>query len=403
LSRVARAPRARFALAFIALFAIYGVSTPYLQLLVRGLGYGPAAVGVLLGLFEIVGIAGPLVIARRADASGRYRPSLLATAALVLASLPLLVLVRSPFATAAALVLLSLGLRSMIPLLDAATVAMGAGKPGWDYGKLRAFGSAGFVLVALGLQLVPGFDRSPPERIALFLGAFAALFGLCLFALPEPHASRAGSGALAAEVPKAPARAPAGAEPPAPRGARTAFLVLGLCVIALGRLGMAPINSFFSLYLVDEVKWDAVGGMWALSALSEIPLMILSGLIVARLGPMRSIALGSLAIALRLGIYAAFPSPAGVAAGQLLHSLCFGLLHPAGVAFAALAVPPARRAQGMALYMGLGVGLPSFAGSALGGGIVQAWGYRALFGSFIAFALAAAALYLAKRRTFETP
>ena len=52
--------------------------------------------------------------------------------------------------------------------------------------------------------------------------------------------------------------------------------------------------------------------------------------------------------------------------------------------------------------MGLGVGLPAFLGSALGGIVLQGWGYRVLFGSFIVFAAAAIALYLAKRKSFAS-
>lgn len=384
--------RPRFALAYFSLFAIYGVTTPYLQLLVRGLGYGPAAVGLFLGFFEIVGIAGPLALSRLADSSGRFKPTLFISAALTCLPLAPLVLLRSPAATGLFLALLALGLRSMIPMMDASTVSMSAAGRGWDYGKLRAVGSAGFVAVALALQLVPGFDRSPPEPIALCVGVLSAAFGLCLLFLPEAGRK---SGRAKELAPRAIA---------IERGPTRVFsgvFVLGLVVIALGRLAMAPVSSFFSLYLVDEVKWDAVGGMWALAALSEIPLMILSGRIISKLGPMGAIVLGTVAIALRLAIYALFPSPAGIVAAQLLHSLCFGLFHPAGVAFVALLVPPERRAQGMAAYIGLGVGLPTFAGSALGGLVVQGWGYRALFGSFIVFALAGIALYLAKRRSFE--
>jgi PPP family 3-phenylpropionic acid transporter len=384
--------RSRFALSYFALFAIYGVSTPYLQILVRNLGYEPAAVGLFLGLFEVVGIAGPLIIARLADSRGAYRPSLFACAALTIAPLPPLVLLHEPIATALSLVVLSLGIRSMVPIMDASTVAMSTGRRGWDYGFLRATGSAGFVLVALVLQLIPGFDRSPSRVIALWIGAIAAAFGLSILLLPE-------SGRGATESPKASSTSASSAA----RGGKSAasgVFMLGLVVIALGRLAMASVNSFFSLYLVDEVKWDAVGGMWALAACAEIPLMMLSGRIVGRLGPMGATALGTAAIALRLAIYALFPNPAGVVAAQLLHSLCFGLLHPAGVAFVALMVPPERRARGMAAYISFGVGLPSFLGSALGGIVVQEWGYRALFASFIVFALAAMALFAAKRKSF---
>jgi PPP family 3-phenylpropionic acid transporter len=393
--------RFRFALSYFALFGIYGVSSPYLQILLRGLGYGPAAVGLFLGLFEVVGIFGPLAISPLADRAGRFKPSLFACTALSCAPLAPLVLVRNPIVTTFSLVVLSLGLRSMVPIMDASTVAFSSARKGWDYGHLRAAGSFGFVVIDLVLQFLPGFDQSPPGRIALWTGCLAAGFGLCIVILPESGSRNA--------VPPGPAKAllslrtekVKGPESGRTNMAAPGLFALGLVIIALGRLAMAPVNSFLSLYLVDEVKWNAVGGMWALAAIAEIPLMILSGRIVARIGPIGATILGTSAIALRLAIYALFPNPAGVVVAQLLHSLCFGLIHPAGVAFIALMVPPERRTRGMAAYMGLGVGLPAFVGSALGGIVVQSWGYRALFGSFIIFALAAIILYAATRKKFS--
>ena len=381
-----KGPQSGFALSYFALLAIYGVSTPYLQLLIRGLGYRPAAVGLFLGLFEVVGILGPLALARLADSWGRYKPLLFACALLTIAPLAPLILLRSPAATILFLSILAFGLRSMSPLLDAATVAMSSARKGSEYGRIRAVGSAGFVAVALVLQVIPGFDSSPPARIALSMAVLALFFGLSLLGLPE-----SGSRGSPAALKKAPRTGPA----------FSGLFVLGLIIIALGRLSMSPINAFFSLYLIDEVKWNAVGGMWALAALSEIPLMMLSGRIVGRLGPMRSIALGTVAIVLRLAIYALFPKPLGIVVAQLLHSLCFGLCYPAGVAFVALMVPPERRAQGMAAYIGLALGLPSFAGSALGGFIVQLWGYRVLFGSFTVFALASLGLFAVTKRKWK--
>lgn len=116
---------------------------------------------------------------------------------------------------------------------------------------------------------------------------------------------------------------------------------------------------------------------------------------------MGAIAIASGAVALRLAIYAIFPSPAGVVAGQLLHSLCYGLFQPAAVAFVALRVPPEQRSRGMAAFTSLGVGLPTFLGSSLGGLVVQAAGYRVLFASYTVFAAASVALYLVARRRFS--
>lgn len=383
-------PDFRFSLVYFVLFTVYGVATPYLQILVQGLGYGPAAVGFLLGLFEVAGLAAPLLLGSLSDRAKSPRPVLLALAlSSVLALLPL-VLAPHFLVTMLSLALLAVGIRTLIPFTDAAAVAFGEGSVkrlgSAGYGRIRVFGSAGFIVTALVLQSIPNFDRSPPWRIAACIGAGAAAFCASLLVLPK---------ASAAPSPRPRAPAAEGR-----RGIDPVF-ILGLAIIALGRIAMAPITSFLSLYVVDDLKWNAVGALWALSACAEMPLMVIAARIVRRTGPMGAIAIASGAVALRLAIYAIFPSPAGVVAGQLLHSLCYGLFQPAAVAFVALRVPPEQRSRGMAAFTSLGVGLPTFLGSSLGGLVVQAAGYRVLFASYTVFAAASVALYLVARRRFS--
>jgi len=390
-------PNFRFSLVYFVLFTLYGVATPYLQILVQGLGYGPAAVGFLLGLFEVAGLAGPLLLGGLSDRARSPRPVLLGLAlASMLALLPLILVPRF-LVTMLSLALLAVGIRTLIPFTDAAAVAFGEAsgrrRGSAGYGKIRVFGSAGFIVTAVVLQSIPGFDKSPPWRIAVYMAVGAAAFCASLLLLPKAGtvaAAVAGEGAAAGPRP----RTLGGI-----RGIDPVFL-LGVAVIALGRIAMAPITSFLSLYVVDDLKWNAVGALWALSACAEMPLMVLAGGIIRRTGAMGAIAIASVAVALRLAIYAIFPSPGGVIAGQLLHSLCYGLFQPAAVAFVALRIPPEQRSRGMAVFTSLGVGLPTFLGSSLGGLVVQAAGYRVLFAVYTVFAAASVGLYLAARRRF---
>ncbi len=368
------------------LFTIYGISSPYLQLMIRRLGYSPAAVGFFLGFFELVGITGPMYLAQLADRSGRLKPLLIASTIMILAGLGLLVPFHLPIITLVSLVLLSLGIKTPIPVLDTSVMraieyAAERKEKQPNYGIVRAIGSVGFVVIAIIAQLFPGFEGSPPAVMALAMGVLAIFFLLSLGYLPE-----IGKGH--------------------PRKEKIAFsfkwldstYLLGLVVIALGRLAMAPIGSFFSMYLTEDLHWHAVGAMWALSATSEIPFIILSWKFIHKKSPMLAIAIASGAIVVRLLIYALFPSPGGAISGQLLHSLCYGLFQPAAIAFVNLKTPPADRTTGMALFMGFGVGLPTFIGSALGGTIVEALGYRWLFASYSLFAAASLALFLKFRK-----
>jgi PPP family 3-phenylpropionic acid transporter len=157
---------------------------------------------------------------------------------------------------------------------------------------------------------------------------------------------------------------------------------------------MSSSNSFFSLYLVELVKWNAVGFMGALGCIAEIPFMFISQKLINRFGALKLLALSSAALSLRLAMYAIFPFRPGIIVAQLLNCLCYGLFYPAGVAFISSSVPPERRALGMSIYLSIGNGLPTFLGNILGGFIIDHWGYRTLFGSFAVFPLFTLGIYI---------
>ena len=379
----------RFGLGYFMLFAMYGISSPYLQLMVRRLGYSPAAVGFFLGFFELVGITGPVFIAQIADRFGKLKPFLYASAIMIIVGLVLLVPFRLPLVTLFSLALLSIGIKTPIPIMDTSLLraieyTKEKGEKAPNYGVIRAIGSAGFVIVALIAQAIPGFDSSSTATMAIALGILALLFLLSIPSLPE-----IGAGLARKEKIKFSFKW------------LDATYLAGLGVIALGRLAMAPIGSFFSMYLTEELNWHAVGAMWALSATCEIPFIVLSWKLIQGRSPMVAIAISSVAIVVRLLIYALFPTPLGAVLGQLLHSLCYGLFQPAAILFINLKTPPSDRATGMALYMGVGMGLPAFLGSALGGTVVEILGYRWLFASYTLFAVASIALFWRFRKELK--
>jgi len=378
-----------FGSAYFFFFAIYGIASPYLPIVLRKIGYSPVYVGVLIGLFELIGIAGPIFLARKADAIGRFNPFLFGSGLAVIAGSLLLVGFKSPAGTILSLGLISLGLKTPVPVIDSSMMralenARSDGRKFSNYGVLRGLGSVGFIIVTLTIQSIPGFDEMPPAVISLTIAGLAAVFFISLFWLPET-----GSGQRA---PKNSAKSLTWID--------STFLI-GLAVIALGRLAMAPVNSFFSLYLIETLNWHAIGLMSAIGAAVEIPMMMAAWRFMRTRSPMEAVAIASVAIVARLLAYALFPSRLGVIGAQLLHSLCYGLFQPAALAFVNLKTPPSERTTGMALLMGLGMGLPAFLGSAFGGLIVEAVGYRWLFALFSIFALLSLALYRANETSLK--
>jgi PPP family 3-phenylpropionic acid transporter len=370
--------------AFMSAYMAIGVISPYLSILVRGLGYSPSTVGLLLGIFEAAGIAGPFVLGRLVDRWGRYKPGLLICVILMMLPGIPLACTANPLASALLLCVLAVGTKSSIPLMEAMTTLV-AGKEG-DYGKLRSFSSVAFICSVLLLQWFPFLPRDRSINIGIWISIMSLAALVFVLILPGRFGTR---GSRSAGAPGASSG----------RWLRNPRFILGLLMIALNRIAMSPVLSFLSLYVTEYVRWDAVGLVWAIAAAAETPLIFFSRRIINYFkSPLRVIFLTGFALILRLLIYAFLPYPPAVAAGQLLHSLCYGLFHPAAVAFISANVPPEHRAVGMTIYLSLGTGLPTFLGNILGGFIVEYLGYPFLYGGFTIFPALAMGVYAVIRR-----
>jgi PPP family 3-phenylpropionic acid transporter len=256
--------------AFVSVYMIFAVISPYLPLLVRGLGYRPAMVGILLGLVEASGIVGPFILGQLTDRWGIYKPGLIAAVLLML--LPGLPLANTanPLLSGILLCALAIGYRSSIPLMDAMTTLL-VGKGG-NYGKVRALGSVGFIVIVLFLQWFPFLPRNSSLNIAVWMTIFAFIAFVFMLILParyttlrrqELEVPAAGTGKKIYGT-KAALK---------PRRIWTPLFTLGLVMIALSRIAMSPVNSFFSLYLVEYIRWDAVGLLWAVAAMADTPMI----------------------------------------------------------------------------------------------------------------------------------
>jgi PPP family 3-phenylpropionic acid transporter len=371
--------------AFMSTYMAIGIISPYISILVRGLGYSPSVVGLLLGSFEAAGIAGPFVLGRLVDRWGYYKPGLLISVVLMLLPGIPLAYTGNPLISALLLCVLSIGTKSSIPLMEAMTTLV-VGKEG-NYGKLRSFSSIAFICSVLFFQWFPFLPRNSSLNIGIWISIMSLAAMVFVLILPArlsaagPRPAGGNSGAISG------------------RWLRNPRLILGLVVIALSRIGMSPVLSFLSLYVTEYVHWDAVGLVWAIAAAAETPLIFFSKPIIRYFkGPLRVIFFTGFALILRLLIYAFLPYPPAIIAGQLLHSLCYGLFHPAAVAFVSANIPPEHRATGMTIYLSLGTALPTFLGNILGGYIVEYFGYPLLYGSYTIFPVLAGIVYFIIRR-----
>ena len=374
----------RFIPSFISISTISAVIAPYLSILIRDLGYDPLWVGILLGIYEGAAMAGPMLAGYWADRTGNYRSALIISCILpALAAFPLVRWVH-PAASAVFLVLLAFGIRSLVSLLDAITTIQ-IGKAG-NYGRVRVWGSISFILFTLCLQWTPVLKPHSAGNIGFWIILTSVISVVPILLLPR--------SLLRSSTEHDTAEAAAGKTIPI-----ISFYVLGgFGMIFLSRISMTAVYTYFPLYLTEALRWDAVGVMFAVATASEVPLMFLSVALIRRFGSLPLLAVSAVGICVRMLILAFLPFKPCIVISQMLHSLCFGVYHPAAVDFIAGIFPAKRRGTGMSVYLIVGSGLPALVSNMLGGAVVQAAGYRTLFALYAGVAAVAVLIYRGMRR-----
>ena len=402
----------RRGLPYFLLFSVYAIINSYLPIMLRTLGFSTAQIGILLGVIEIVGVCAPFVITRQLDKTGRYGLVMCIFGFdIALLLLPLLRF-HSFFITAICLGIFAAGFKGMVPVLDGFTTKA-LGQHSDQYGKIRALGSAGFVGMNLFLQLHPLISGKRPASIILSVGIGALLFVLILRWVPDLYGSAFalantkntqvsvgqqneavdGQEPLAAEALPEDLMQPKKQDKPV--GQTAAFSRLFwecLLLIFLAFLGLVPCQRFFSLYVEEYVKIEASAGLWALSAMAEIPLLVISGKIIRRFGKERLLPLCLFTVIVRNFCYIFIPGIGGAIVGQLLHSLSFGLFHPLSVLLCIL-YSYGKTVTAMTFFTAAN-GIAYVIGSMIGGYIIEYLGYPALFLLFSVFPAAGIGFYL---------
>jgi PPP family 3-phenylpropionic acid transporter len=293
-----------------------------------------------------------------------------------------LVLWVNPISSAVLLAILAFGFRSTPSLLDSVTTVQ-IGKTG-DYGRIRVWGSISFIFFSLFLQWTHFLRPNTAWNIALWAVVTSLAIIVPVLILPRASLSsvhqQAEQNATEKGIPLA-----------------SVYFIGGFTIIFLCRFAMSAVYTYFPLYLKEELQWDAVGLMFALSSAAEVPFMFLSSKLLRRFGSLSLLALSAAGICLRLMLWALFPFKGCIIAAQLLHSLCFGIYHPAAVHFISSVFPAEKRGRGMPVYLALGSGLPALIGNMAGGAIVETSGYRPFFVVYAAVAGIAVLIFGAVR------
>jgi PPP family 3-phenylpropionic acid transporter len=342
----------RFLLLYAALYAAFGLASPFTPALLHERGLNVTSIGLFLALGTAIRAISAPAAGRVADRFAALRPTLsLCAAAAALASL--LLLVRGhPLLLLGIVFVYSVALAPVAPLSDA--LALGAARPvasatqpNFRYGWVRGTGSGAFILGALaGGQAIASFGFSS------LLIASAGLLGLAAIAAWFVPELRRDEQELSA--------------PTARPDFRAAFALFRIpafrrvLLIAALVLGGHALHDNFAVirWRSEGIDPRTISILWSESVAAEVVVFFFVGEpLLRRIGPAAAAALAAGAAILRwivMGATAAVPAMALI---EPLHGLTFALLHLTCMQVLTQTVPRELAATSQAVYGTIGVGI----------------------------------------------
>jgi PPP family 3-phenylpropionic acid transporter len=350
-------------------YAFVGMFAPYWSLYLRSIHFDAIEIAILMSVQPVMRMIAPNIWGWLADRSGKRREVVVAAASLSA------VFYLGVFATTSFWgMLLVLGLMSFfwsasMPLVEATTLTW-LGKHTAHYGRIRSWGSIGFIVAVVGLGYA--FDYI---AIAWLLWAgLACELGILLFARQIPPtevlAHHTDSQSIRNIVLQ-------------PR----VLALFGACFLM--SVAHGPYYTFFSIYLVEHgYAKSAVGGLWALGVICEIGVFFLMPWLGRRFGFTRI-----LVVSLGLAVLRFMLIGWGVdfllllLVAQVLHAATFGAYHAASVGLVHEFFQGRHQSKGQAMFGSLTYGAGGMLGGLASGPIWQHYGASVLYSCSAGMAL----------------
>jgi PPP family 3-phenylpropionic acid transporter len=332
-----------FIVLYAAMYAAYGVASPFLPAFVSERGLPPEQLGLVLAAGTAVRLLSAPVAGRIGDLMHALRVVLVVCTALAAAVTVGYLPARGFWLFLALTLLHAAALAPMTVLADALCLGAASRHPRFEYGWVRGTGSAAFIVgTLLSGQAIGAFGLEAiiwSQAGLLFLAACAGLF------VPELIHDRARE-----EV-----RAPA-------RGVMVLLRIpafRNLVLVAALILGSHAMHDAFAM-----IRWRAAGVspataslLWSESVAAEVLVFFAIGpALIARLTPAGAIALAALAGVLRWTVMAQTSDVIALALVQPLHGITFALLHLACMRLIARTVPDGLEGTAQAIYATVGIG-----------------------------------------------
>ena len=376
-------PRRRFAFAlfYFWYYAALGAFTPYVGRWVSALGHGGFVVGAMLGIWYATRVIAPPAWTSFTTRSARPGMWLVAGCAFGLLCFAVFTLTHTAIALLSTMALFGFFYNAVLPQFEAMTLTA-LGPDTHDYGRIRLWGSIGFLFVAgsYGALLDRFGDATFPWlSLPLLVAALAATW---LHRDDQP-AAQVATVADAGHLWKRP-------------GVRR-FLLVAM----LAQAGFGTFYVFYTLHLqAHHHDGLHVGILWAIGVLAEIVMFWFVPGLIARVGASRLLGICLAVGTVRWAVTAFFAgSFAMMALAQLTHALSFAVFQACLMQLMASYFPGRRAAVGQSLLYGFRPGVRGVLGAAVAAVL---WHYGRGEWAFLggsALTALAWVIYMLRRRT----
>lgn len=341
-------PRQRFLYAqfYFWYYAVVGAYTPYVGRWVVSMGHGGAMASAMIGLWYASRVVGPPAWTGWTGRSPRPGRWLVGGCVFGLAAFALFTRTAATWPLLAVMALFGLSYNALLPQFEAMTLTA-LGHANHEYGRIRLWGSLGFLLVAGSYGWL--LDRLGD---AAFPWLCLPLLGVAVLAA-WPHRNERPASVVGA--------APAGHLWRRP-GVRR-FLLMAL----LAQAGFGTFYVFYTLHLqANGHDGLQVGILWAIGVLAEIVMFWFVPGVLARIGAPRLLGYCLLIGTVRWALTALFAASfALMALVQLSHAFSFAVFQSCLMRMMAEYFPGRRAAAGQGLLYGFSSGVGGVLGAAV--------------------------------------
>ena len=351
-------------------YAFVGMFAPYWSLYLKSLHFSAIEISILMSMQPVMRMIAPNIWGWLADHTGQ-RLLVVKIAASMSAFFYLGTFFTTSFwGLMTVLVLMNFFWSASMPLVEATTLSY-LGKHTAHYGRIRSWGSVGFIVAVMGL----GFAFDYIAISWLLWAGLVCEMGILLFARQIPKTE-----VLAHHTDHQPIKQLVW---------QPAVLALfGACFLM--SVAHGPYYTFYSIYLVDHgYSKTAVGALWALGVICEIAVFFVMPQLVQRFGFVKILWFSFAVAVLRFLLIAwAVDFLVLLLLAQVLHAATFGAYHAASVGMVHEYFKGRHQSKGQALFGSFTYGAGGMLGSLASGPIWQHAGPSLLF----SFSAGAAAL-----------